>query len=97
MESTKELLATNSKREVNDFKRLSAYKYEIQKTRDERDKKMKTQKTLVEKIIATWKDIKELRNKNGFRSTEIKLIIKKFVIFYCFLEFFFYFLKIVKK
>lgn len=64
-------------REITDMKKLMAYKYEIQKTRQERNKDVKIHKQLVEQIIQTWKELKELRLKNQFRNTDVKLVIKK--------------------
>ena len=66
-------------REITDMKKLMAYKYEIQKTRQERNKDMKINKQLVEQIIQTWKELKELRQKNQYRNTDVKLAIRKFV------------------
>ena len=64
-------------REVADRNKLTAYKYEIQKTRQERNKDMRMHKQVVEKIIQTWKEIKELRQTQNYRNTDIKLVIKK--------------------
>ena len=64
--------------EMSDINKLNAYRYEIQKTRQERNKEMKTHKILTEKIIETWKEIKDLRTKQQFKNTDIKLIIKKY-------------------
>lgn len=69
-------------KELNDIKRLNAYKVEIQNTRQERDKEMRINKSLIDNIIQTWKAIKELRSKKGFRTTDIKLIIKKLVLLF---------------
>lgn len=66
-----------SSSEANDMKKLMAYKYEIQKTRQERNKEMRMHKQLVEKIINTWREIKDLRQAQQYRNTDVKLIIKK--------------------
>ena len=74
----------NSKSNVDiistvDANRLNAYKNEIKQTRQQRDIEMKQKKNLTEKILITWKELKEIRVKQNFRSTEYKLIIKKLV------------------
>ena len=38
---------------------------------------MMLKKDLTEKIVTTWKELKDIRNKQGFRNTDVKLIIKK--------------------
>lgn len=60
-----------------DLNRLNAYKNEIKQTRQQRDIEMKQKKNLIEKILITWRELKELRKKQTFRTTDIKLIIKK--------------------
>ncbi len=60
-----------------DLNRLNAYKNEIKQTRQQRDIEMKQKKNLIEKILITWRELKELRKKQNFRTTDIKLIIKK--------------------
>lgn len=60
-----------------DLNRLQAYKNEIKLTREEREIQMKQKKTLTEKILATWKELKEIRELQRFRNTEFRLIIKK--------------------
>ena len=60
--------------------KLLAYKNEIKQTRQLRDKEMLLKKDLTEKILVTWKELKEIRVKQNFRNTDIKLLIKKFVV-----------------
>ena len=82
IESTGTVLKTNKDSKdfltTADLNRLNAYKNEIKQTRQQRDIEMKQKKTLTEKIIITWKELKEIRIKQNFRSTELKLIIKRF-------------------
>jgi hypothetical protein len=61
-----------------DLNRLNAYKNEIKQTRQQRDIEMKQKKNLTEKILITWKELKEIRKKQNFRNTELKLTIKKY-------------------
>jgi hypothetical protein len=72
--------APPSARPLTDRKKLNAYRYEIVKTRQERNKEMRLFKNLVEKIIETWKELKDLRQKQQFRNTQVKLIIKKYFL-----------------
>ncbi len=60
-----------------DLNKLNAYRYEIKQARQERDNEMMLKKDLTEKIVSTWKELKEVRSKRGFRNTDLKLIIKK--------------------
>lgn len=60
-----------------DIARLNSYKNEIKKTRQQRDNEMLLKKNLTEKILSTWKELKDLRFKQNYRNTEYKLIIKK--------------------
>jgi hypothetical protein len=70
-----------SARPLPDRKKLNAYRYEVVKTRQERNKEMKMSKNLAEKIIETWKELKDLRQKQQFRNTQVKLIIRRFGLF----------------
>ncbi len=60
-----------------DMNKLNAYRYEIKQVRQQRDNEMMLKKDLTEKILSTWKELKEIRTKRGFKNTELKLIIKK--------------------
>ncbi len=64
---------------TSDLNRLNAYKNEIKQTRQQRDIEMKQRKNLTAKILTTWKELKEIRIKQNFRTTDYKLIIKKLV------------------
>ncbi len=82
IESTGSILKTDDPNEFitsSDANKLKAYKNEIKQTRQQRDIEMKMKKNLIEKIVATWKDLKDIRAKQQFRNTDLKLIIKKYV------------------
>ena len=61
----------------SDLNKLAAYKNEIKQTRQQRDIELKQKKNLCEQIVKTWKELKDVRAKQQFRITDIKLIIKK--------------------
>ena len=61
--------------------RLNAYRNEIKHTRQQRGNQMRLKKDLTEKILLNWKELKEIRSKQKFRNTDIKLVIKKCLIF----------------
>jgi hypothetical protein len=67
-----------SARPLVNQKKLNAYRYEIVKTRQERNKEVKLFKNLTEQIIETWKELKDLRQKQQFRNTQVKLTIRKY-------------------
>jgi len=84
IESTSSVLITNNNMDEakefitpGDRKKMIAYKNEIKQIRQQRDIVMKMKKGLIEKILSTWKELKELRAKQQFRNTDIKLIIRK--------------------
>ncbi len=91
IESTSSIIKSNNPSE-NDFitssdaNKLKAYKNEIKQTRQQRDIEMKMKKNLIQKIIATWKDLKDIRNKQQFRNTDLKLIIKKYIFYLLFIN-----------
>ena len=60
-----------------DLNKLNAYMYDINQARQERENEMILKKDLTEKIVSTWKELKEVRTRRGFRNTDLKLIIKK--------------------
>jgi hypothetical protein len=60
-----------------DENKLNAYKNEIKHTRQQRDMEMGMKKDLTEKILTTWKELKDIRIKQNYRSTDLKLMIKK--------------------
>lgn len=83
IESTQKVIKLNSEQDNEmitqvDLSRLRAYQNEIKLTREQRDIEMAMRKQLTEKILATWRMLKDLRVRQGFRNTEFKLIIKKF-------------------
>jgi hypothetical protein len=59
--------------------KLNAYKMEIKHTRQQRDMEMLMKKDLTEKILITWKELKDIRIKQNYRNTDLKLVIKKYV------------------
>lgn len=82
IESTQKVIKLNSEQDNEmitqvDLSRLRAYQNEIKLTREQRDIEMAMRKQLTEKILATWRMLKDLRVRQGFRNTEFKLIIKK--------------------
>jgi predicted transcriptional regulator of viral defense system len=82
IESTQKVIKLNSEQDNEmitqvDLSRLRAYQNEIKLTREQRDIEMTMRKQLTEKILATWRLLKDLRVRQGFRNTEFKLIIKK--------------------
>lgn len=62
---------------TSDLVKLNSYKNEIKQTRRQLNIEMKKHKELTEKIVLTWKELKNKRAEQKFRSTEMKLIIKK--------------------
>ena len=60
-----------------DFNKLTAYQNEIKLTRQQREIEMQQKKMLTEKILQTWKELKNVRNQQQFRNTDLKLVIKK--------------------
>ena len=62
---------------VVEMNKLMAYRNEVKHARQQRDNEMRLKKDLTEKILLTWKELKDIRNKQKFRNTDIKLVIKK--------------------
>jgi Rps23 Pro-64 3,4-dihydroxylase Tpa1-like proline 4-hydroxylase len=86
VESAQRVIKLESERNQNpdlhvDVSRLRAYQNEIKLTREQRDIEMRMRKKLTEKILMTWKELKDLRARQQFRNTEYKLIIKKLQTF----------------
>ena len=83
VESTSSVIKTklnidSSARQSNkDINQLRAYRNEIKQTRQQRDNEMMLKKNLTEKILITWKELKDIRLKQQFRNTDLKLIIKR--------------------
>jgi hypothetical protein len=74
---TKLNIESSARQSTNDINQLRAYRNEIKQTRRQRDNEMMLKKNLTEKILLTWKELKDIRIKQQFRNTDIKLIIKR--------------------
>ena len=61
----------------SDAHKLRAYKNEIKQAREQRDLEMRMRKTLTEKIVSVWRELKDLRKRQQFRNTDLKLVIRK--------------------
>lgn len=82
-ETTKveELLLTAKEEDVAfQRKRLQSYRTEIQAVRTERDAVSKFEKDLVKSILASWKDLRDLRKKQNYTITGHKVTIHKEVV-----------------
>ncbi len=80
IESTSTVLKTklnNANITQIDSNKLAVYRNEIKQTRQQRDNEMMLKKNLTEKILVTWKELKDIRIKQKFRNTDLKLIIKR--------------------
>lgn len=79
VQSTSSVINRNLQSKVSqvDINKLNAYKNEIKQARQQRDNEMLLKKDLLEKILVTWKELKDLRAKQGYRNTDVKLTIKK--------------------
>lgn len=42
---------------------------------------MRLDRQLLERLLSTWKKIKDIRRTNGYITTSVRLIIKQFVLF----------------
>jgi hypothetical protein len=42
---------------------------------------MRLDRQLLERLLSTWKKIKDVRRTNGYTTTSVRLIIKQFVLF----------------
>ena len=42
---------------------------------------MRLDRQLLERLLSTWKKIKDVRRMNGYTTTPVRLIIKQFVSF----------------
>ena len=45
---------------------------------------MKFERQLLQRLLDTWKKIKETRLRNGYTTTSLKLVIKQFVFVFFF-------------
>lgn len=48
-------------------------------TRNQRCNEMRLDRQLLERLLATWKKIKDVRRTNGYTTTAVRLIIKQYV------------------
>ena len=58
-------------------RRLDTYRSEIKTMQSERDADSQKERELVRIILGMWKDVRETRNRQGFSSTNHKIVIKK--------------------
>lgn len=58
-------------------RRLETYRTEIKTMRAERDADCKEERTLTRSILELWKEIRVLRNSQGYQNTHCKVVIKK--------------------
>ncbi|KAK7072356.1 Coiled-coil and C2 domain-containing protein 2A [Halocaridina rubra] len=63
--------------EIDVTQRLDIYRKEIRSCRDEYNIEAEKDRVLLTNMLRVWKDIKNLRKKNKFSCTSLKLIIKK--------------------
>ena len=59
--------------------RLNEYMRELKRTRELRDKEDRNLKEKVKLITKTWKQIRSERQQNGYTSTNVKLLLEKYV------------------
>jgi hypothetical protein len=62
-----------------DFKRISICII-FSQTRNQRCNEMRLDRQLLERLLSTWKKIKDVRRTNGYTTTSVRLIIKQFVL-----------------
>ena len=73
-----ELMITAKEDEIQfQKKRLNSYRTEIKALRAERDGVSRFEKDLVKSILASWKDLRDVRKKQSFTITGHKLAIHK--------------------
>lgn len=63
---------------------------EIRRTSTQLNAAEVAERTLMRKIIVEWKDIKQLRQQQGYVNTSVKLIIKKKEVTTCYVYDIFY-------
>ncbi|XP_027211413.2 coiled-coil and C2 domain-containing protein 2A [Penaeus vannamei] len=63
--------------EIDTARRLEIYRQEIKECREEFIAEAEKDRNLLMSILKTWKNIKNLRKKNKYQSTALKLVIKK--------------------
>ena len=49
-------------------------------TRNQRCNEMRLDRQLLERLLSTWKNIKDIRRTNGYTTTSVRLIIKQSVV-----------------
>ena len=58
-------------------RRLETYRTEIKAMQSERDTDSQKERQLVRIILGMWKEVRETRSRQGFSSTNLKILIKK--------------------
>ena len=53
--------------------------HSFSQTRNQRCNEMRLDRQLLERLLSTWKKIKDIRRGNGYITTSVRLIIKQFV------------------
>ena len=78
-QSSDELKAKEWSVEEKEFqeRRLETYRTEIKTIRTERDSDSQQERELVRTLLGYWKDVRELRNRQGYSTTNHKIAIKK--------------------
>lgn len=56
---------------------LFRYEDDIREVRRIRNQTGRMDKELISRILMTWKDLKQMRDAQGYRNTDLKLLIKK--------------------
>nr|XP_018907512.1 PREDICTED: coiled-coil and C2 domain-containing protein 2A [Bemisia tabaci] len=76
-ENTERILASEQNSDLADLhrQRLRRYIFEIQETREKYLLEMKTQRDLLTTLLSTWRDLKQLRESQGYALTTPKLVI----------------------
>ena len=59
---------------------VSIFHYYFSQARNQRCNEMKLDRQLLQRLLDTWKKIKDIRRSNGYITTSVRLIIKQFVI-----------------
>ncbi|UJR21447.1 hypothetical protein I4U23_024533 [Adineta vaga] len=57
--------------------RLINYQNELRQTRNQRCNEMKLDRQLLQRLLDTWKKIKDVRRINGYTTTSVRLLIKQ--------------------
>jgi len=56
--------------------------YNYSQARNQRCNEMRLDRQLLQRILDTWKKIKDIRRTNGYITTPVRLLIKQFVLFF---------------